>query len=77
MKSSKTSFLRNCISGWNVRLRKKLRNFGRFLFLCYICLCIRNASQYEQSLSIRTLAPIRWSRSPTWLARLLWLLGNS
>ena len=24
MKSSKTSFLRNCISGWNVRLTLKL-----------------------------------------------------
>ena len=28
MKSSKTSFLRNCISGWNVR------GFGKLYYLC-------------------------------------------
>ena len=31
MKSSKTSFLRNCISGWNVRILNFLR--GDFSFL--------------------------------------------
>ena len=37
MKSSKTSFLRNCISGWNVRcdsLAKKYFPFRNLLYLC-------------------------------------------
>ena len=50
MKSSKTSFLRNCISGWNVRkpLRDDrtlkifyyLRNYRKLL----VILCVRNWS---------------------------------
>ena len=40
MKSSKTSFLRNCISGWNVRLRKKLGYKTPYEVFSYICNCV-------------------------------------
>ena len=64
MKSSKTSFLRNCISGWNVRTKKVGRKFGGFGKMYY--LCTRNSKEWvfggvwrslsgEQVLTIREL----------------------
>ena len=35
MKSSKTSFLRNCISGWNVRAIRK-RMCGAYVYDCFV-----------------------------------------
>ena len=38
MKSSKTSFLRNCISGWNVRNTGYRQKFCSIKSLLYFCI---------------------------------------
>ena len=37
MKLSKTSFLRNCISGWNVRIPCGANAFACLRYSCYLC----------------------------------------
>ena len=44
MKSSKTSFLRNCISGWNVRCNLVVLVFAGIGEMYYLCTHIWNAS---------------------------------